>query len=94
MCPIYRDVTVCPLRCYSPPAREVASVNSLGEGGLDGVVETCVVVICPLAHVGTFVEAVCQGCIRFGRHDRHAVGKMSSGSGREGDDRSGNIADG
>jgi hypothetical protein len=58
------------------------------------VVETHLVVICQLARVGTFVEAVCQGRIRFGRHDRHAVGKMSGGSGGEGDDGSGDIADG
>jgi hypothetical protein len=52
------------------------------------------VVICQLAHVGTFKEAVGQGHVRLGRHDRHAVGQMSSVSGREGDDGSGNIADG
>jgi hypothetical protein len=49
--------------------------------------------ICQLAHVGTFVEAVCQGCAGLGRHKRHAVGEISSGSGGEGDDRSGDIAD-
>jgi hypothetical protein len=35
-----------------------------------------------------------QGRVRFRRHDRHAVGKMCSGSGEEGDDGSGDIADG
>jgi hypothetical protein len=77
-----------------PPTLEITSVDSFGESGLDGVVETCVVVISQLARVGTFVEAVSQGRIRSRRHDRHAVGKMSGGSGREGDDGSGNIADG
>ncbi len=72
----------------------MTSVDSFGESGHDGIVETHVVVICQLAHVGTFVEAFGQGCVRFGRHNRHAVGKMSNGSGREGDDGSGNIADG
>jgi hypothetical protein len=43
-----RDVTARPLRCQSPPAHEVTSVDSFGEGRLDGVVETCVVVICQL----------------------------------------------
>ncbi len=47
-----------------------------------------------MAHVGTFVEAVCQGCVRFRRHNWHAVGKMSSGIGGEGDDGSGDVADG
>ncbi len=47
-----------------------------------------------MARVGTFVEAVCQGCVRFGRLDRHTVGKMSGGSGSEGDDGAGDIADG
>ncbi len=67
---------------------------AFGESGLDGVVETRLVVIRQLAHVGSFVEAVSQGCIRFGKHNRHAVGEMSGGSGREGDDGSGDIADG
>jgi hypothetical protein len=58
------------------------------------IVATRVVVICQVACVGTFVEAVGQGCIRLGRHDRHVVGKMSSGGGREGDDGSGDILDG
>ncbi len=57
------------------------------------VVETCIVVICQLARVGTFVEALCQSRVRFGWHDRYAVGKMSGGSDREGDDGSGNIED-
>jgi hypothetical protein len=39
-------VTACLLRCLPPPTLEVTSVNSLGESGLDGVVETRVVVIC------------------------------------------------
>jgi hypothetical protein len=47
-----------------------------------------------IGHVGTFVEAVCQGHIRFGRHNWHAVGKMSGGSGGEGDDGSGDVVDG
>ncbi len=47
-----------------------------------------------MACVGTFVEAVDQGHIRFGRHSRHAVGEVSSGSGREGDDESGKTVDG
>jgi hypothetical protein len=55
---------------------------------------TRVVVICQLTHVGAFLEAVGQGRIGLGRQDRHVVGKMSSGSGREGDDGSGDIADG
>jgi hypothetical protein len=88
-----RDVMACSLRCESPPTLEITSVNSLGESGLDGEVETCVVIICQLAHVGTFVEAVCQGRVRFGRYNRHAVGEMSSGSGGEENDGSGGIAD-
>jgi hypothetical protein len=51
------------------------------------------VTICQLARVGTFVEAICQGCVRFGRHDWHAVGVMSGGSGGEGNDGSGDIMD-
>jgi hypothetical protein len=50
--------------------------------------------ICQLASVGTFVEAVCQGFGRIGRHDRYAVGDMFGGSGREGDDGSGDVTDG
>ncbi len=57
------------------------------------IVETCVVVICQLSRVGTFVEAVGQGHIRIRRHDRHAVCKMSIGSSQEGGDGSGNIVD-
>jgi hypothetical protein len=87
-------VAGCLLRCEPLPTLEVTSVNSLGKSGLDGVAETRGVIICQLAHVGTFVEAVCQGCGRFRRHNRHAVDKMSGGSGREGDDGSGDIADG
>ena len=59
-----RDVTVCLLRFYSPPTLEITSVDSLGESGLDGVVETRVVIICLLAHVGTFIKAVCKGSVR------------------------------
>ncbi len=58
------------------------------------MVETRVVVIHQLARVGTFVEAVSQGCVRLRRHNRHAVDEMSGGSGREGDDGSGDIMDG
>jgi hypothetical protein len=76
------------------PTLEVASVDSLGESGLDRVVETRVVIICQLSFVGTFVDAVCQGRVRFERHDRHVVGEMSGGSGREGGDGSGDVADG
>ncbi len=76
------------------PSLEVASVNSLSESGLDGVVETCIVTICRLACVGTFVEAVGQGRVRFDRHDRHTVGKMSGGSGSKGDDKPGDVVDG
>ncbi len=70
----------------------MTSVDSLGECGLDGVVEIHAVVICQLAHVETFVEAVGQGCVRFGRQDRHPFGKMSGGSGSKGDDKSGDVA--
>ncbi len=52
------------------------------------------VIICQLARVRTFIEAVCQGHVGLRRHKRHAVGKMSSGSGREGDDGSGDVANG
>jgi hypothetical protein len=51
------------------PTLEMTSVNCFGESGLEGIVETCIVVICLLARVGTFVEAVGQGCIRLGRRD-------------------------
>ncbi len=61
---------------------------------LDWVVEKHVVIIHQLAHVGAFVEAVCQGCVGFGSHNRHAVGKMSGGSGSKGDDKSGDISNG
>jgi hypothetical protein len=87
-------VTACLVRCKPPQTLEITSVNSFGESGLVRIVETCVVVICQLARLGTFVQAFGQGCIRLGRHDRHAVGKMSSGSSREGDDGSGDIVDG
>jgi hypothetical protein len=76
------------------PTLEVTSVYSLGESGLDGVVETHMVIICRLARVGSFVEADCQGPGRLGRHKGHAIGKLSSGSGKEGDDGSGDITDG
>jgi hypothetical protein len=46
-----------------------------------------------LAYVGKFVEAVSQGCVRFGRFDRYIVSKMSSGSGSKGDDRLVDILD-
>jgi hypothetical protein len=87
-------VTACLLRCKSLPTLKVTSVSSFGESGLDGVIETRILIICQLAHVGTFVEAVCQGRVRFRRHNWHAVGKMSGGSGGEGDDGSGDILDG
>ncbi len=60
---------------------------------LDGVVETCVVIIRQLARVGTFVEAVGQGCVRFGRFDRHAVVEMFGESGSKGDVGSGKVVD-
>jgi hypothetical protein len=41
-----------------------------------------------------FVEAVGQGCVRFGRLERHTFGKMSSGSGNEGEDGAGDVTDG
>ena len=75
------------------PSLEVVSVDSLDESGFDGVVKNPVVIICQLACVGTFIEAVGQGCVRFGRHDRHTVGEMSSGSGSKRDDGSDDIAD-
>jgi hypothetical protein len=77
----------------TPTSLEVTSVNSLGEHGLDGVVETHVVIIHQLACVETFVEAVGQGCVRIKRRNRHTVGKMSR-SGSKGDDGSGDVADG
>ena len=76
------------------PTLEITSANSLGESGLDRVVETRIVIICQLARLGTFAEADCQGRVRFERHDRHVVGEMSGGSGREGGDGSGVVADG
>jgi hypothetical protein len=87
-------MTACLLRCKPPPTLEIISVDCFGESGLDGIVKTRVVVICQLAHVGTFVEAVGQGHVRLGRRDRYAVGDISSGSSREGDDGSGDIVDG
>jgi hypothetical protein len=47
-----------------------------------------------LAHVGTFVEAVGQGGVRFVRLDRYTVGEMSRGSGSKGDDRLVDVTDG
>ncbi len=88
-----RDVKACPLQCESQPSLEISSVDSLCESGLDRVVETRIVIIHQLACVGTFVEAVCQGCVGLRRHERHTVGKMSDGSGKEGDDGSGDITD-
>ncbi len=41
-----------------------------------------------------FVEAVGQGCVRFGRLERHTFSKMSSGSGNEGEDGAGDVTDG
>jgi hypothetical protein len=38
-----------------------------------------------LACVGTFVEAVSRGYVRFGRFDGYIVGEMSSESGSKGD---------
>ncbi len=46
-----------------------------------------------MAHVGTFVEAVGQGCVRFGRLDRYIVGKLSGGSGSKGGDGLDDIMD-
>ncbi len=59
-------------------------MDSLDEHGLDGVVEACVVVICQMASVGIFVEAVGQGPVRFRRYNRYTVGKLSGGSGCKG----------
>jgi hypothetical protein len=84
---------LCSLRCKSPPTLEITSVNSLGESGLNRVVETGVVIICQLAHVGIFAEAVCQRRARFGRCNWYAVGKMSGGSGGEGNGGSSDILD-
>ncbi len=47
--------------------------------------ETRVVVICQLACVGSFLEAVGQGCVRFGCQNWYAAGEMSGGGGTEGD---------
>ncbi len=47
-----------------------------------------------MARVGIFIEAVCQGCVRFGSLVRYAVGKQSGGSGCEGDDRSDDVMNG
>ncbi len=58
------------------------------------VVETCIVIICQLDRVGTFVEADGQGWVTFGRLDRYTVGEMSGGSGSMGDDGSVDVVDG
>jgi hypothetical protein len=47
-----------------------------------------------LAHVGTFLKAVGEGCVRFGRLNRYTVGKLSGGSGGKGNDGSSDVADG
>jgi hypothetical protein len=44
-----------------------------------------------LTHVGTFIEAVGQDCVRFGSLNRYAVGKLSGGIGSEGDDGLGDV---
>ncbi len=46
-----------------------------------------------MAHVGTFVEAVGQGYVRFGRLNRHTIGKVSNGSASKGEDGLGDVAD-
>jgi hypothetical protein len=46
-----------------------------------------------LTHVGTFLEAVGQGCVRFGSLNRYAVDKLSGGSGSKGDDRLADVVD-
>jgi hypothetical protein len=76
-----------------PPSLEVTPVDSLDERGLEGVVETRIVMIRQSACVGTFVEAVGQGSVRFGRFDRHTVGEMSGGSGSKGNDGLGDVVD-
>ncbi len=76
------------------PSLEVVSVDSLDESGFDGVVKTHVVVIRQLACVGTFIEAVGQGSVRFGSLDGYAVGKLSGGSGCKDDGRLGHFVDG
>ncbi len=75
------------------PSLEVASLNSLDESGFDGVVKNPVVIICQLACVGTFIEAVGQGGVRCGSLNRYAVGKLLGGSGCKGDDGSGFLMD-
>ncbi len=46
-----------------------------------------------MARVETFVEAVGQDCVRFGRFDRYTVGELSGGSGSKGGDQSLDVAD-
>jgi hypothetical protein len=72
---------------------EVSIVNSLDKCGLDRVVKARLVVIHQLAHVGTLVDTVGQGCVRFGSLDRYAIGKLSGGSGCEGGDGLGLVVD-
>jgi hypothetical protein len=88
------EVWCCVCCVVNPCHPEVASVDSLDESGFDMVVKTCVVVICQLACVGTFVEAAGQGGVVCGGLNRCAVGKLSGGSGCEGDDGSGLIMEG
>jgi hypothetical protein len=47
-----------------------------------------------LACVGAFIEAVGQGCVRYGSLERYAVGELSSGSVCKGDDGLGYVMDG
>ncbi len=68
------------------PSLEVSSVDSLDESEFNKVVKTQVEVICQLACVGTFIEAIDQGGVRCGSLDRYAVGKLPGGSGCKGDD--------
>jgi hypothetical protein len=75
------------------PSLEVSFVDSLDDCGLDGVVKTCIVVICQLARVGTLVEAFGQGCVRFGSLHWYAVGKLPGASGCKGGDGLGLVVD-
>ncbi len=52
------------------------------------------VIICKLAHVGAFIEAVGQGCVRFGSLNRYTIGKLSGGCGSKGGDDSGDVVEG
>ena len=47
-----------------------------------------------MACVGIFLEAVCQGRVRFSMLDRYTVGKMFGGSSSKGDDGSVDVVDG